>query len=72
MPWTLTSEAVTADVRHLVGGKAYRLARIEHLGRKTAPWICITTEAYDSYLDATGLRARIGLEINRKAFEKMR
>ncbi|CAD7842138.1 MAG: hypothetical protein [Olavius algarvensis Delta 4 endosymbiont] len=36
------------------------------------PWVCLTTKAYSAYLDATGLRERIALEVHRKAFEAMR
>jgi len=34
--------------------------------------VCLTTKAYSAYLDATGLRERIALEVHRKAFEAMR
>ena len=72
MKWTRTAKTLAPDERHLVGGKAWRLARLEQQGFKTPPWLCITTRAYDTYLDTTGLRERMALEIHRKAFEAMR
>jgi len=72
MNWIRTAETLAPDERRLVGGKAYRLARLEQQGFPTPPWVCITTRAYDAYLDATGLRERVALEIHRKAFESMR
>jgi len=72
MNWIRTAETLAPDERRLVGGKAYRLARLEQQGFATPPWVCVTTRAYDAYLDATGLRERVALEIHRKAFESMR
>jgi len=72
MHWTRTAENLAPNERLLVGGKAYRLAQLALQGFETPPWICLTTQAYDAYLDVTGLRERIALEIHRKAFEAMR
>jgi len=72
MDWIRTPETLAPDERRLVGGKAYRLARLAQQGFTTPPWMCLTTQAYDTYLDTTGLRERIALEIHRKAFEAMR
>jgi pyruvate,water dikinase len=72
MKWTRTAETLAPDERHLVGGKAWRLARLAQQGFPTPPWVCLTTRAYDAYLDVTGLRERIALEVHRKAFEAMR
>lgn len=72
MKWTRTAETLAPDERRLVGGKAWRLARLAQQGFKTPPWLCITTRAYETYLDTTGLRERMALEIHRKAFEAMR
>jgi len=72
MNWIRTADTLAPDERRLVGGKAWRLARLEQQGFETAPWLCITTRAYDTYLDTTGLRERMALELHRKAFEAMR
>lgn len=72
MHWTRTAEDLAPNERLLVGGKAYRLAQLAQQGFKTPPWICLTTQTYDAYLDVTGLRERIALEVHRKAFEAMR
>jgi len=72
MDWTRTPETLAPDERRLLGGKAFRLARLAQEGFAVPPWVCITTRAYDTFLDATGLRERIALEVHRKAFEAMR
>lgn len=72
MDWIRTPETLAPDERRLVGGKAFRLARLDQQGFTTPPWVCLTTKAYSAYLDATGLRERIALEVHRKAFEAMR
>jgi len=72
MDWIRTPEILAPDERRLVGGKAFRLAQLAQNGFMTPPWVCVTTRAYDTYLDVTGLRERIALEVHRKAFEAMR
>jgi phosphohistidine swiveling domain-containing protein len=72
MNWIRTAETLTDDDRALVGGKAWRTARLQRLGCHISPWVCITTEAYNAFVDTTGLRERIALEVHRKAFEEMR
>jgi phosphohistidine swiveling domain-containing protein len=72
MNWIKTVETLNADDRGLIGGKAWRMARLQQLGFRTAPFVVVTTGAYDAFLDDTGLRERIALELNRKAFEEMR
>jgi len=72
MDWIRTPKTLAPDERRLVGGKAYRLARLAQQGFTTPPWVCLTTRAYDAFLDVTGLRERIALEVHRKAFEALR
>jgi phosphohistidine swiveling domain-containing protein len=72
MTWIRTADNLAPNERNLVGGKAYQLAQLQRQGFKTAPWLCVTTSAYDAYLNATGLRERIAMELHRKAFEEMR
>lgn len=56
----------------LVGGKALALARMARAGIAVPPFLAVTTTAYSAYLAATGLRARILTELDRKAFADMR
>ena len=55
-----------------VGGKALALARMARAGIAVPPFVAVTTDAYEAYLDATGLRARILFELERKDFAEMR
>ncbi len=54
------------------GGKALALGRMINGGLKVPPAICLSTQAYDLFVDSTGLRGRIMLELGRKRFEDMR
>ena len=56
----------------LVGGKARALGRLADTGLPVPPGICLTTFAYAQYLDATGLRQRLPLLLERKPFQEMR
>jgi len=58
--------------RPRVGGKAYALSRMAASGLHVPDALSITTDAYDRYVDATGLRERILLELHRKDFKDMR
>lgn len=60
-----------ADVS-LVGGKAASLAKMYQAGIKVPETICVTSEAYRSYVTRTGLSEKILLEIERKPFGEMR
>ncbi len=72
MKWILTYDTLSPETRGLVGGKARRIARLQDLGFAVPFWFCITTETYNAFLDQTGLRERIALELHRKVFEEMR
>lgn len=56
----------------LVGGKAWALARMKQAKLPVPPAICVSTEAYNLFLDETGLRAQILMEYLRKPFDQMR
>ncbi len=58
--------------RRRVGGKAYALARMAAAGFRTPRTLSLVTDAYQYYVDETGLRGRITLELNRKPFDQMR
>ncbi len=55
-----------------VGGKALALARMSRAGITVPPFVAVTTDAYEAYLEATGLRTRILFELERKDFAEMR
>jgi pyruvate,water dikinase len=54
------------------GGKAYALAVMTQNGLNVPEAITITTEAYDAYVTATGLRTKIMMELNRKTYDDIR
>jgi pyruvate,water dikinase len=54
------------------GGKALALGRLARGGLTVPGGVCVTTGAYDRYLDETGLRRQLPLLLERKAFAEMR
>ena len=65
-------DEITKKDRLQVGGKACSLAIMSRKDLNIPRGICITTEAYHAYMESTGLRNRIDMELNRKAFVEMR
>ena len=63
---------ISENDRPRVGGKGYALSRMAASGLHVPDAFSITTEVYDRYVDATGLRERILLELHRKDFKDMR
>ena len=55
-----------------VGGKGFVLSKMAEMGLLVPVTACITADAYNEYLDRTGLRERIMLEIHRKDLSDMR
>ena len=58
--------------RQLIGGKGYALDQLISQGYNVPPGFCVTTLVYDQFLDQTGLRDIITLELNRKNMGEMR
>ena len=58
--------------RSRVGGKGFVLSKMAEMGLLVPVTACITADAYNEYLDRTGLRERIMLEIHRKDLSDMR
>lgn len=56
----------------LVGGKAAALGRIYLSGIRVPHTLCVTTQAYQTFVTETGIRDKILIEIERKAFGDMR
>ena len=68
----IPQEQIDASAAARVGGKALALASMARAGIDVPPFAAVTTEAYEAYLDVTGLRARILFELDRKDFADMR
>jgi pyruvate,water dikinase len=68
----LSLKEVQADDRHRVGGKAYALWRLANGGFDIPDTVCVTSHVYREFIDRTGLRERILLELHRKDFKEMR
>jgi phosphoenolpyruvate synthase/pyruvate phosphate dikinase len=58
--------------RREVGGKAFSLSRLLEFGVQIPETLCITADAYRTYVSQTGLGERISLELSRKEFRRMR
>lgn len=56
----------------LVGGKASALAIMAIENLPVPKTICISTNAYNVFMDETGLRAQVLMEYHRKPFDQMR
>ncbi|MGD8472446.1 MAG: PEP/pyruvate-binding domain-containing protein, partial [Desulfobacteraceae bacterium] len=72
MNWILSAEDINQKDRKRVGGKGYALALLAEGGFAVSRTLCVTSETYHEYVSRTGLRERILLELNRKAFKDMR
>jgi pyruvate,water dikinase len=72
MDLILPLERVRAEDRARVGGKSVALALMLQNGLRVPDTLCVTTKAYEDYVDRNGLRERILLELNRKDFQEMR
>ena len=65
-------EEVQPADRPRIGGKGYALAVLTQQGFPIPDTVLITTEAYHQYLQQSGLRERIQLELHRKDLVDMR
>jgi pyruvate,water dikinase len=72
MSLVIPLKQISENDRPRVGGKAFALSRMAATGLHVPDAFSITTDAYDLYVDATGLRERILLELHRKDFKDMR
>ena len=68
----LPLKEMQADDRRRVGGKAYALWRLVNGGFDIPDTLCVTSDVYQEFVDTTGLRERILLELHRKEFKEMR
>ena len=72
MSWFILPENIREKDGQRVGGKGYALALLAKGGFTVPKTLCVTSETYRAYVSRTGLRERILLELNRKAFKDMR
>jgi pyruvate,water dikinase len=72
MNWVFFTEDIHPEDRQRVGGKGYALALLAQNGFQIPETLCVSTEAYLAYVDQTGLREQIQLELHRKDFKEMR
>jgi len=72
MKLILSSGDITASDLPRVGGKALALASLAGAGFRVPAFLCLTADAYRAFVDGSGLRERILLELHRKDFKEMR
>jgi len=72
MNWILSTEEIHPGNRQRVGGKGHALSLLTKGGFKIPNTICITSDAYHAYVNGSGLRERILMELHRKEFKEMR
>jgi len=72
MSWIISAEHIRQADGPRVGGKGLALALLARGGFAVPKTLCVTSETYQEYVSRTGLRERIMLELNRKAFKDMR
>ena len=72
MNWILEIENIRPVDRRQIGGKGYALSLLFRGGFSIPRTICVTSDAYQAYVNWTGLRERIMLELHRKDFRDMR
>ena len=72
MSLQISLDSIAEHDPDLVGGKAYALGTLLAGGRRVPMGLCVTTQAYDTYVRSAGLFERISMELNRKDFSEMR
>lgn len=72
MTWITPLESLPGSSPALVGGKGAALALLRTHGLPVPRTLCVTTDAYNDFLNTDGLREKIHLELSRKVFSDMR
>lgn len=72
MNWTIPVANINDSDRHRVGGKGFALASMFRQGFNIPDTLCVSSDLYDAYVNRSGLRERIQLELHRKDFQEMR
>lgn len=70
--WVIPLADATDEEERFVGSKAARLGALLRAGLRVPSGVCVTTAAYDRFVDDAGLRGKIHMELGRKPFEAMR
>ena len=70
--WLNTLSDIDQKLLSGAGGKSTQLARMHRLGMRLPETRFLSTDAYNAFVDSSGLRERILLELNRKPFRDMR
>ncbi|WP_370575838.1 PEP/pyruvate-binding domain-containing protein [Methanomethylovorans sp.] len=65
-------EDIQEKDRNTIGSKAFSLHAVMSTGLNIPPYSCITTKAYERYLDSGSLQGRIIMELSRKDAADMR
>jgi phosphoenolpyruvate synthase/pyruvate phosphate dikinase len=68
MNWILPIDTFPAGSGQLIGGKGVALRRLSDRGLPIPRTLCVTTRAYNDFIDGAGLREKINLELHRKIF----
>ncbi len=68
----ISMEDITEKYRDIIGSKAFSLHSIFNTGLPVPSYVCITTKAYEKYLESSSLKGRIMLELSRKNIDDMR
>ena len=72
MSLILTLHDIRKRHREQVGGKGFALATMAQNGMNAPEALCVSAEAYRLFVNTTGVREQILMELNRKPFEDMR
>ena len=70
--WILPLGEVLPCDGAIIGGKGAALCRLSACGFTIPTTLCVTTRAYEDFVDHAGLREKIHLEYHRKIFSQMR
>lgn len=72
MKFVIPVKLISSKDLSRTGGKAHALAVMMQKGLNVPEAVTITTEAYDAYVNTTGLRTKIMMELNRKTYDDIR
>ena len=72
MKTLLRLNAVTERQKPDIGGKAFALSVLARTGFQVPDALCVSTRAYELFVQENDLSRRIALEMGRKPFEEMR
>ena len=72
LPLLIPLDAPERCDEEIVGGKAAKLAQLAGAGYRVPKGFCLTTHAYERYLEDAEISAAIRMELGRKSMEDMR